>query len=46
MQSAKKIKTIRKLDLCPKKYTKITKIQTSARLKIRKGREPGGNHSM
>ena len=36
-----------KMDLGPtKKYTKSYKIWTPARLKIRKGRELGGNHDM
>ena len=46
MQSAKKSKQYENWTYVLKKYTKFTKIQTSARLKIRKGREPGGNHSM
>ena len=36
-----------KMDLGPiKKYTKSHKIWTPVRLKIRKGRELGGNHDM
>ena len=46
VESTQKIKATKMDFTSPQKYTKYIKIWTLVRLKIRKGRELGGNHSM